>query len=314
MNKEYLQLLYQQILGRPADSEGLANYQQQLDNGTLSHAQVMQALLNSDEYQQTQPFIDDSVLEKITDLNREDYEQNWQAIFNGEKSLIIGQQQYGQQHKQRFFELFNALVFLTKNNSAPKIIEFGISEFSALYKQINPQTQLDTVDKPTSNDYIGFKASVCQQISQCQQHYEIDLNEPSALGKSLKQNYYDIVVFTEILEHLVVNPTELLTELINLLNPKGYLYLTTPNFYKQENLQLIKNQENPQHLYPGSKANWDSHYHHREYCYKELYQTIPQAGGQIRYFYYSDCWDENKNLPKQQRGNLVFVIQKRLTS
>ena len=308
-NKHYLQLLYQQILGRPADSEGLTNYQQQLDNGTLNHAQVMQALIDSDEYQQKQPLIKDSVLEQLDDLNKDDYEQYWQAIFNSDKPLIIGQQQYGHQHKQRFFELFNAIVFLTKHQPSPKIIEFGISEFSALYKQLNPQTQLDTVDKPTAPDYLGFKASVCQKISQCLQHYEIDLNEPSSIKQQLKPHYYDVVVFTEILEHLVVNPIELLTELINLLSSTGVLYLTTPNFYNQKNRQLIKNRENPQHLYPGTTANWDAHYHHREYCYKELCQIIPQAGGEIRYFYYSDCWDDDKNLAKQQRGNLVFVIQ-----
>ena len=253
-------------------------------------------------------------LEDARLVDKNAYETVWKEIFQERENLIIGQREYGRQHKQRFLELLNALVLLTRDKENPKIIEFGISEFSAFYKRFKPGVLLHTVDRPTDDDYIGFTKKVCENVSGCAHHFEIDLHQPNAIPTQFgdHRRSYDLILFTEILEHLIINPVELLRELLDLLNDNGSLYLTTPNFYSRKNLDLIAARENPQAVYPQRDGNWDAHHHFREYCAKELFEMIEKAGGKTTHFYFSDCWGDENSLtyPAEERENLVFVIQR----
>jgi hypothetical protein len=46
-----------------------------------------------------------------------------------------------------------------------------------------------------------------------------------------------------------------------------------------------------------------------------LFKFIDEAGGQVHGFYFSECWDEAKEidtpLPLDERGNMVFVVKRR---
>ena len=330
-NEAFIRLVYKTLLKRLPDDEGLRTYLGRLNVSEMSHAHFISSLLESDEYKILSGKLgylrDPEIAQYLTDEVQQDsatlggnlalddatYQNAWASIFDSGKPLIIGQQEYGRQHKRRFRELFNAVTLLTGQNLKPKILEFGISEFSALHHLLNPNTILHTADRPTPADYAGFTKTVCERISGCEFHAEIDLNQPHEIGEKLTPHSgtYDLVVLAEILEHLVVNPVELLRQLLRLLKPSGSLYLTTPNFYRRENLERIDARRNPQHLFPGQSANWDAHFHHREYCLKELLDLIRQAGGETAMFYFSDCWDDDPKgtMPLDQRGNLVFVIR-----
>jgi hypothetical protein len=120
-----------------------------------------------------------------------------------------------------------------------------------------------------------------------------------------------VAPFTEVLEHLDVNPVELLEALLVLLKRDGFLYLTTPNFFRRENRERFYRFENPQQVYPIGQGNWDRHHHHREYGFKELFRFIEAAGGQTVAFYFSSCWDVEPLPPEHERGNLVFVVRRR---
>jgi hypothetical protein len=330
-NEAFIKLAYSLILKRDPDPEGLQDYLEKMAKGRMTAAEVLLSLRNSAEYQllnalgeytqdpEIAPYLTEQVRRDSEELAHGEflapgkYQCAWQSIFDNKKPLIIGQQEYGVQHKQRFYELFNAVALLCRKLSAPKIIEFGISEFSAMHKHFNPDTVLHTADRPTTEDYIGFTKKVCEQVAGCERHFEIDLNNPATIAEHLSGQLqtYDLVIFTEILEHLIINPIELIAQLLNLLNDEGHLYLTTPNFYRKQNLSLIQARHNPQPVYPGAQANWDAHFHHREYCLKELLAMIEQAGGKTARFYFSACWDGRaENLPMEERGNLVFVIKK----
>jgi hypothetical protein len=119
------------------------------------------------------------------------------------------------------------------------------------------------------------------------------------------------VLFAEVLEHLVVHPVEVLTPLLSLLRPGGYLYLTTPNFFRRQNRRRMAAWDNPQEVYPRGDGNWDLHYHHREYGHREMFRFVEAAGGVTRAFYFSACWDDPDDLPDNpaEYGNMVFVIQ-----
>lgn len=98
-------------------------------------------------------------------------------------------------------------------------------------------------------------------------------------------------MFAEVLEHLLVEPVALVRDLLSLLSPSGLLYLTTPNFFRPENMERFAAGCNPQPYYPGTAQNWDAHYHHREYSMTELMDVVQQAGGVLAAAYFSDCWN-----------------------
>ena len=113
--------------------------------------------------------------------------------------------------------------------------------------------------------------------------------------------------FTEALDHLSVNPVLVLRQLISFLGKGGVIFLTTPNFYRSENLAKIGRRENPLPLYP--LANSDYHHHTREFSMAELLQLLVESGGSIKCWYFSDCWDEVP-VKWEERANLVTVAGK----
>lgn len=250
-------------------------------------------------------------LQRVDSLDRGAFETLYQGLFQEGREFIIGQAEYLPQHKERFWELFNACACVVEGRPQPRILEFGTSEFSALFKRLFPDAVLHLSDRPTPPGYIGFNEAVAARIADCDAYFSLDLELPSDIGAlpGLDHHSYDFIALAEVLEHLVVNPVELLTKLLKLLKPTGALYLTTPNIFRAELRKKWIALENPNAIYPESGENWDRHHHHREFGAVELLRFIQQAGGEIRAFYYSSCWDSGDILPTDQRANLVYLVQ-----
>jgi len=57
-----------------------------------------------------------------------------------------------------------------------------------------------------------------------------DLEHPTALA-SIDDDTFDIVLFTEIIEHLTFNPVAMWREIYRVIKPGGRIVVTTPNYY-----------------------------------------------------------------------------------
>jgi len=221
---------------------------------------------------------------------------------------VTGQTDYIQDHSRRFHELIRAVCFMLSGKKAPVILDVGVSLFSCLYRCFIPDVFLITLDRPVPPDYPGFRCDVVERLIGSNIHIELDHEHPEL---ALYANRIDLVVFTEVLEHLDAHPVPLLESFRNLLAPDGWLYLTTPNFFRKENLIKLMNGENPLPCYPPGDGNWDAHHHHREYTMKELLTFATSAGLEVRAFYASDCWDSPDDvLPEEHRSNLVLILCK----
>jgi hypothetical protein len=320
-------LVYSLLLKRSADPQGFVDYSHRLQQGELTALGLMQELMGSEEYQQAQgeydyladasmrTYFSDEVLtlsaqlEACQQVSREDYETAWKLVFNSDRALIIGQKEYGRQHKQRFWELVNAMGLLLQIMPQPQVLEFGVSEFSGLYGKLFPHMQFNTSDRPTADDYIGFTEAVCKQLVGGD-HLPMDLTDTHALDLFAQQQKgrFDLILLTEVLEHLCIHPVDILRPLIEALSSQGLLYLSTPNFFALEKRQLIQRWQNPQEVYPAADGNWDFHHHHREYCLTEMLPFIEQAGGCLKAFYYSGCWDQQPCDNPAESANMVFLI------
>lgn len=326
--KDLVRLLYQLVLQRPADDEGCEYYSKLLRERKLGTASLISQLMQSEEHQlRIRPYdyrADpenhswltpevDNFSRKLAcceSMGRDQYETVWKSIFARKKSLIIGQQEYGNQHKERFWELLNTMKLLFEKMTCPKMLEFGISEFSGFYKEIFPEIEFTTSDRPVAEDYIGFTPEICRKISRCNQHIPLDLCDYRALQEfgHIHARKYDLLLLTEVLEHLTIHPLDILRPLLQTVKAEGHLYLTTPNFFRSENRILMADWKNPQEFYPSQEDNWDAHHHYREYCQKEMVNIIQKAGGKIDAFYFSSCWDKNDFPCEAERGNMVFLI------
>lgn len=92
-----------------------------------------------------------------------------------------------------------------------------------------------------------------------------------------KDNTFDLVVLTEVIEHLSNNPVKLLQKIKKILRPGGHLIITTPNAGRLQNIiSLIFNKNI---YFPIYQMDQNIYFRHqREYVKPEMDLVISQAG------------------------------------
>jgi SAM-dependent methyltransferase len=85
----------------------------------------------------------------------------------------------------------------------------------------------------------------------------------------------DVVLFCEMLEHLLMNPLATLREIHRVLKPGGTLVLTTPNVARLGNVLLMVAGANIYDPYSGFGPYGR---HNREYTRHELHRLLAFAG------------------------------------
>lgn len=95
---------------------------------------------------------------------------------------------------------------------------------------------------------------------------------------------FDGIVFTEVLEHIVIKrPEELLPEFKRVLKPGGVVLFSTPNICNLSNILAIATGKNvfwPTNIFYGSSDR-----HNREWTPKEVRQLFESVGFKTAYFY-----------------------------
>ncbi len=99
-------------------------------------------------------------------------------------------------------------------------------------------------------------------------------------------NSFELVVLTEVIEHLPHNPVTPLKEILRVLKPGGRLVITTPNAAKlQHRITLLFGKsthfsiEQLMTVKPGDGSLY--HLHNREYTMQELQQLLHVAGFEL---------------------------------
>ena len=90
-----------------------------------------------------------------------------------------------------------------------------------------------------------------------------------------KDNFFDLIICSEVLEHLIRSPLPAIQEMKRVTRPGGSLLLTTPN--ANGSITRIK------HLlkYPENADTNVYHRHNHEYTLRELAGLIRQAGWRV---------------------------------
>jgi len=99
---------------------------------------------------------------------------------------------------------------------------------------------------------------------------------------------FDVVIFAEIIEHLLTDPCAVLREIKRVLKPNGHMILTTPNVARLENVAKILSGANIYDPYSGYGAYGR---HNREYNQHELYELLTHEGFEPEIMYSADVHD-----------------------
>ena len=96
---------------------------------------------------------------------------------------------------------------------------------------------------------------------------------------------FDLVLFCEILEHLLDDPVAVLTEVNRVLADDGHLVVTTPNVARAENVARLINGDN---LYDPYSGFGPYGRHNREYTLDELVALLEFSGFRVDRRYTAD--------------------------
>ena len=212
---------------------------------------------------------------------------------------------YIKMHRQRFYEL-NCIIenLLTLLGENVAMLDFGMSINSFIMRTLFPNVALCVADRP----------GISVASKQFQRAYAVDLLDERLESIALDAQF-DIIVFAEVIEHLVTHPTRVISFLLKHLTPRGRAIITTPNLFSRGKLRRISERRNPLPPYPVDYKKTDSpHVHVREYCMSELLSMIDEAGGDIEAFFFSGCWDPpalRDVTPEHERGNMCFIFVRR---
>lgn len=100
-----------------------------------------------------------------------------------------------------------------------------------------------------------------------------------------EDDFFDVVLFCEIIEHLLSDPVHALTEIRRVLKPTGVLALTTPNVARLDNVRKVVAGENFYDPYSGYGPYGR---HNREYTQQELFDLLSANGFSVRTMFTAD--------------------------
>jgi len=107
------------------------------------------------------------------------------------------------------------------------------------------------------------------------------------------QGPFDVILFCEVIEHLVADPIGALRRIKDKLTPGGSLILTTPNVNRLENIAKMMSGQN---IYDPISGYGVYGRHNREYNKHELYLMLDHLGFDLDALFSSDVHSNHSNL------------------
>ena len=170
---------------------------------------------------------------------------------------------------------------LSFNEIGQDILDVGPSYQTELIRKYFPNLTIDT---------LGYNHRV-NLLKGDEAHFHKDLNQTQEDPTPITQKKYDIVICSEVLEHIYTNPLHIIKYMSNMLKPKGILFIQTPNavaIHKRFKMLLGKN---PFQLLEDSRMG-----HFREYTGKEITDFYNKSGLNVTAISYKNYFGFNSNV------------------
>ncbi|HEX8923338.1 MAG TPA: class I SAM-dependent methyltransferase [Patescibacteria group bacterium] len=197
-------------------------------------------------------------------------------------------------------EILRRLKSRTKNPSGLEYLSIHEARYAYLIEAVN------SLDLPADSSILDIgcypphlfsvlKEEFSQTFGICSNHEPVDGPGITPLNIETDifpyaDNTFDLVLFTEVLEHLITDPTHLFNEINRILRPGGHLILTTPNVYRLQNIILLLLKKNiyfpVAQLKDSDSLSGSIYYrHNREYTPVEITSYLTKSGLKIENYH-----------------------------
>lgn len=204
--------------------------------------------------------------------------------------------EYRDYHFNRFVEQHSLITCLNQKRVIKRILDISFMPFtSGIYKHYIDGVEVCTVDLPSS---MGGPSKQLLDSFDIDEHWDVDLNGADLEDLSSKitqQGFFDLVIATEVIEHLQVDFSVICKFMVTCAGTDGLCFVTTPNYLSSENMRQIAAGKSPQQRFLNFNANRGGHYHFREYTMHELEEIITDLGFHVLWNMYSDCWEDSED-------------------
>ncbi|HYR68887.1 MAG TPA: methyltransferase domain-containing protein [Candidatus Dormibacteraeota bacterium] len=173
---------------------------------------------------------------------------------------------YSERHYRRLQEIFRLVAKASPTQG--NLLDIGTTQFTFLLKKLTPH-KIFTIDYTS-----GFRQRCADHDIAFETH---DITSPALPFGGQR---FDLIVFTEVFEHLLANPVRVFSKLKSMLTDNGSLIVGTPNLASlQKRILLLLNR--PILDWPTWEVGDEDihgHGHNRIYVRKELTAFIEKAG------------------------------------
>ena len=221
----------------------------------------------------------------------ESAEQLLEQLISAEKADTCGidsMQTYRVMHEPRFADILRICRDLVPDPSA-RVLDIGRSELTAYLATF--YQNIHTLGFDPSADDGGHRETGNLKIVP---HITFNLLDASNVATWPKCGPFDLIVFSEVIEHLHVAPEYVLAFLGSLLTPSGVLVCTTPNAVGITKRIRMLAGRNPYELLRLYEINPG---HIREYTRDELVKISANVGLDSKSHSYHDWIQRKKGSP-----------------
>jgi len=197
------------------------------------------------------------------------------------QGLLRDADEYHRGHEARLARTVELLVRL---NPTGRMLELGTSAFIPLaLKELLPDLEIVVTHFDKTRAVDGKMMHGLGDKKLKLRTFSLDLETQEL---PVEDGYFDIVLCSEVIEHMEIDPMFMLSEINRVLRSGGRLLLTTPNVLSSRGLQKIIHGVEP-YFYMQYHRSGELYRHNYEYTVRSLTAMLSCAG------FSGDVWTED---------------------
>ncbi|WGI17639.1 class I SAM-dependent methyltransferase [Methanonatronarchaeum sp. AMET-Sl] len=173
-------------------------------------------------------------------------------------------------HKYRFEKILDRLPESSKELN---LLDIGTTPFTLFLKEKYPDYEISTLDR------TDLMENRCKE-----KDIEFKSCNLDKVSIPFEDNQFDIVIFTEVLEHIFAPPSKVLNEINRILKNNGKLIISVPNIASlHRRVKLLLGRNPLPHPDNQFKKDWvHGHGHLHLYTRKELISILKDSDFKIK--------------------------------